>query len=435
MNELVGNLLDVEPDPDGSSGGQAAGGGARRGDRRCAAAVCPTAGTRSGSTSPRPSPWSTPTRSSCTQRAIANIVDNTLQFAGARRSSARRGRLRSRGRVRVAFPVVDTGPGIPPGPGARRCSDRSSASATAPTAPGLDVGLAVAPRVRGGDGWRYHGGGHSRERRHDGAQPPRGRLGDPSAGDRRRGAVRQGAGDQPARPRVRGRRGQRRRGGVVAPPPATIPTWSCSTSGYPGIDGLDVLAALRGWTTGAGGSCSRHATSKHPRSTPSTKVPTTTSPSRSGWTSCSARLRALQRRGGTSRRRRPPSRRPPSPSTSRPSGRGRGVGARVTPHPQGVAVSSRCSCATRASSCRSGECSRTCRALEYESTETDYLPRVHRGGAEEARAGAQPAALLHHRAGHGLPVRARRGLTVELSDLQEPLRRPTGRGRRRRHAR
>ena len=55
-------------------------------------------------------------------------------------------------------------------------------------------------------------------------------------------------------------------------------------------------------------------------------------------------------------------------------------------------------------------------------------PRVIVAVRKKARAGAQPAALLHHRTGHGLPVRARRGLTVRTpSGLPEALRRSTGR--------
>ena len=47
---------------------------------------------------------------------------------------------------------------------------------------------------------------------------------------------------------VRGRRGPRRRHRAPSSPPPATPTWSCSTSGLPDMDGVEVIKGLRGWT-------------------------------------------------------------------------------------------------------------------------------------------------------------------------------------------
>ncbi len=52
------------------------------------------------------------------------------------------------------------------------------------------------------------------------------------------------------------------------------------------------------------------------------------------------------------------------------------------------------------------------------STETNYLPRVPGPGPAQARAGTEPPALLHHRAGDGLSVRA--AVTGQVETMAAP---------------
>ena len=67
---------------------------------------------------------------------------------------------------------------------------------------------------------------------------------------------------------------------------ATTPTWWCSTSGLPDLDGVEVVRGLRGWTTVPIVDPVRAQRQRGQGRRRSTPAPTTTSPSPSRSTSC-----------------------------------------------------------------------------------------------------------------------------------------------------
>ena len=129
----------------------------------------------------------------------------------------------------------------------------------------------------------------------------------PTSCRRRRAADPRRPGHQPAGPRLRGRPRRHRRGGAGPLAAQHHPDVVILDLGLPGIDGIEVVGGLRGWTD-VRSSCCRSATTRPTRSPPSTPAPTTTSPSRSAWTSSSPGCgpsSGAARRPTRSRRRRP----------------------------------------------------------------------------------------------------------------------------------
>ena len=176
---------------------------------------------------------------------------------------------------------------------AKRCSSPSNASATVGTRLGRG-----RPRAGGRRGsskpWTASSArGHSR-RRDDGHHASEAAVvsacswstTSPRSYDPRR---------EPARPGLRGRR-RRPAKWPWSWPPVITPTSSYSISGFPVIDGIDVIHGLRGWTEVPIIVLSARD-AEAPRSKPSTPAPTTTSPSRSAWVSSSRACAPALRRG------------------------------------------------------------------------------------------------------------------------------------------
>ena len=168
------------------------------------------------------------------------------------------------------------------------------------------------------------------------------------------------------------------------------------------MDGLDVLRALRGWTQVPVIVLSaRHLEASKVDALDEGADDYVTKPF--GMDELLARLRAVQRRGRRStRRRRRDGRlhdRPRGQAGPPPAGR-----RCTSPRRSGSSWSSWCGTPGKLVSQR--QVLQEVWGPQYE-TRDRLPPRVHRGGAAQARARAQPPALLHHRAGDGLPVRAR----------------------------
>ena len=355
------------------------------------------------------------------ERAIANVVDNA---SSGRHEGAGRGRAGDVARTRRAAGRRPRS-GHPAGRTRATCSEPFQRLGDGPTAAG-SAWAGGRPRVRRAMGGEIvvddtPGGGVTMvlslagRPRHD-----------PRPGRRRRTALLRALGHQPPRAWLRGgrrRRPARKRCAAAGHRPDVV----VLDLGLPGIDGIEVIGGLRGWTHGAHhravGARRRGAT----RCARSTRVPTTTSPSPSAWTNCWPD--SAPRSGARRPRTRSRSSRPTDFTVDLAAKRCTPTASRcASRRPSGI--SSRCSSATAASWCRSGSCSRRSGAR---STRRDRLPAcVHRPGAAQARARTRPAALLHHRAGHGLPLRARRGLTARGSTSQVPhrvlCRRPGGGG-------
>ena len=174
--------------------------------------------------------------------------------------------------------------------------------------------------------------------------------------------------------------------------------------GLPGIDGVEVIRGLRGWSTVPIVVLSvRDGERDKVAALDAGADDYVTKPF--GMDELLARLRAALRRAAPAEEepvvvtadftidlaaKRVHARRRPRSGSRRPSG-----------------TSSRCSCATRASSCRQRQLLQEVWGPEYDD-ETNYL-RVHMAQrAAQARARAEPTPLLLHRAGDGLPLRVER---------------------------
>ena len=183
--------------------------------------------------------------------------------------------------------------------------------------------------------------------------------------------------------------------------------------GLPGIDGIDVIDGLRGWTEVPIIVLSvRDAERDKVAALDAGADDYVTKPF--GMDELLARMRAALRRRDAGRRAAPIVDDPRlHRSTSRPSGcrprPGRGAA-----HADRVGTSSRCSSATRASSSPSASSSRRCGARST-STRRTTCASTWRTIRRKLEPDPLDPALLHHRARHGLPVRAGvRGLNADL---------------------
>ena len=232
------------------------------------------------------------------ERVLVNLATNALRYSPA---EAPPHLTCSRLGDRVEIRVIDRGPGIPRDHWDQiflpfqRLGDTDNTT-------GIGLGLALSRGLTEAMGGTLEpeetpGGGLTMvvslpAAPEDAAglpRTPRARRGthdDPRARRRRRAPAPPGARHQPARPALRGaRRGVGRRGARGRRPP-TRRTWSSSTSACP-----TWTAPRSSRASGAGPTsrswCCPAAPTASTRSTPSTPAPTTTSPSRSAWTSCS----------------------------------------------------------------------------------------------------------------------------------------------------
>ena len=207
---------------------------------------------------------------------------------------------------------------------------------------------------------------------------------EPRARRRRRAADPARARHQPAGPRLRGRpraRPASRRSTLAA---RHHPDVVVLDLGLPGIDGVEVIRGPAGLERRCRSSCCRCATPRRDKVAALDAGADDYVTKPFGMDELLARLRAALRRATPAEeeagRRRPPT----SRSTSRPSGcdarRRRGPA-----HARPSGTSSRCSCATRASSSRSGSCCRRCGAPST-TTETQLPAGLHGPGAPQARA-------------------------------------------------
>ena len=216
-------------------------------------------------------------------------------------------------------------------------------------------------------------------------------------------------------------------------PPATTPTWSILDLGLPGIDGIEVVAGLRGWTNvpiivlSARDAEARQG--RRPRRRRRRLRHQAVRHGRAARPPAGRRCAATRpgRRGGRRRDR------PTSRSTSPPS-RCTGDGERGAPHPDRVAPGRGPRPQRRQARHASASCSRRCGARST-ATETNYL-RVH---LAHIRRKLEPEpvapAVLHHRARHGLPLRGGRRPGVKPSVDRVSPARPTRTPRRHRRGR
>jgi two-component system sensor histidine kinase KdpD len=220
------------------------------------------------------------------ERVVANVVDNALRYAGDAPIVLRGSTYGER----VELRIVDAGPGVPKRereslfvPFRRLGADPSDRDGRS--------GVGLGSRSRGvhrGDGRHLDGGGHPGRRAHGGRGPPR---------SQRCSCESQGAGRR-RRPQIlRTLRINLSAHGyrvVLAPDGAAAlraaadeqPDVIVLDLGLPDMDGTEVIAGVRGWTsvpiivltarTGAAETVR-----------PSTPERTTTSPSPSAWPSCS----------------------------------------------------------------------------------------------------------------------------------------------------
>ena len=291
---------------------------------------------------------------------------------------------------------------------ARRVFEPFQRLGDSPNGTGVGLGLAVARgfvEAMGGELTVEDtpGGGH-----HDGRRAcPAGRADDPAPRRRRRAAD----------PRGRSATNLRARGyevdlaatgeeGAAPPRRSTTPTSSSSTSACP-------ASTASRWSRGLRAGRRVPIIVLSVRDAEADKVAAldagaddyVTKPF--GMDELLARLRAALRRGA-------PATRTPvvddgrtSRSTWPPSGSPRTATRCTSPRPSGSW--SRCSCATPASSSSQRQLLQEVWGPQYE-TETDYLRVYIAAGPPQARARPEPAPLLHHRARHGLPLRAGPGL-------------------------
>ena len=250
-----------------------------------------------------PLPWAD---AGLLDRVLANVLENALRHSPGRRER-----------------VVQAEPARRPGAGPRR-----RPGARGPTRPArADLRALPARRRRpaaatgSASGWRSPGAsprpwtarlgrGHPRRRPDHRHRPARGRRDaterrgrrDRRPGRRRRAphlrrtlAINLRARDYEVELAADGRR-------PCSAPRDRMPDVVILDLGLPDLDGVEVLRRLRG-SRGCRSSCCRPGTTPTTRSRPSTPAPTTTSPSRSGWTSYwpgSGRRSAARRRRPTS---------------------------------------------------------------------------------------------------------------------------------------
>ena len=251
LTDLVGNLLDmsrlqasalvVELRPTGVEEVVLAG---DRQPRRRRAAT-------STSTSPETLP-DVVADAALLERALANLVANAVRVTPpTRRHGSPPARSCGDGDATSTSGSSTAAPASAPST-ASWCSSRSSGSSTTrPTAP-ASASAGHRPRLRRGDGRRADHRGHTRRRHDDGRQPAGRGAGAPlmttGARRRRRGADPPGHGGQPARPAATTSTSPRpasRRSQLAA---RHHPDVVLLDLGLPGMDGLEVIDGLRGWT-------------------------------------------------------------------------------------------------------------------------------------------------------------------------------------------
>ena len=377
---LVGNLLDMSRLQTGAL--QLVAARRRRSTRSCRRALA-SLGERA-----RPASTSTCPRrcrashadAALLERAVANLVDNALAWSPPEHAGARRGRRRRRpGRPARRRPRA----GHPARPSASRCSSRSSGSATGRTARGVGLGLAVARGFVEAMGGELAiedtpGGGTTMvDQPRSPHEPCAHDAASSSSTTSRRSCARSASTCARAATTSTSRRPASSALELAA---RHHPDVVVLDLGLPGIDGIEVIRGLRGWSDGADHRALGRATPRPTRSPRSTPAPTTTSPSRSAWTSCSPG--SAPRCAGP----RPPTRRPVVDTADftidlaakrvRPR-RARRCGSRP---PSGT--SSRCSCATAGKLVTQRQLLQEVWGPEYDD-ETELPARLH-GAASAA---------------------------------------------------
>ena len=265
----------------------------RRG-RRSSPCAGSTARNASGSISPTTSRRSSPTPA-CSSGSSPTW--STTPCATRRTAPGRRARQRQADRVEMR--VVDRGPGVPPSGTERLFAPFQRLGDREPR--GLGLGLSVARGFTEAMGGTLSaddtpGGGLTmvvacprRPARHPSPlpppNPPSSRR-DPRPGRRRRAALAARAGDQPRAPAATRWSPPPTARTALPPRPPHPPDVVVLDLGLPDLDGIEVIAGLRGWThvpiivLSARTDCRRQGARR------STPAPTTTSPSRSASTNC-----------------------------------------------------------------------------------------------------------------------------------------------------